>query len=964
MKMTPEQFIKKWSSSRLKERSGSQEHFIDVCGLVGHPTPAEMDSTGETFTFERGTRIHGAGDGFADVWYRDHFAWEYKGKHQDLKKAYDKLLLYRASLGNPPLLIVSDMRVIEVHTNFTNTAEEVHYINLEDLRDYRIRQKLEWILRDPERLKPGTTREEITAKAAHHFAGLASSLRTRGHNPHDVAHFLSKIVFCLFAQDVELLPKGTFSQILEAASSSIKTFNAMLKNLLITMNTGGTFGATLIPYFDGGLFNDDIAIPLERQDTEVIAAVARLNWSNVEPSIFGTLFERGMDPEKSGLVGAHYTPRSDIERVIDSVIMEPLLHRWGVAKNGALAMLAKIKPTKGVRKNIMTAGEREEYSRYRHRAEKIVRTFLDDDLCKVKVLDPACGSGAFLYVALERLHDLEKEALLLLQETWKEQKRLDVAVGPHQVMGIEINSYAAELAQVTVWIGHLQWFIRNGFGFRDDPVLQKLELIQNRDALIGEDGKPTPWPDADYIVGNPPFLGNKKMISGIGENYTFKLRNAYKGKLPAGVDLVAYWFERAREQIAKGRTHRVGLVATNRIRGVVNREVLVRIKQTGHIFEAWSDEPWTVEGAAVRISIVCFSGRDETAARLNGAPVSEIHADLTADINLTAAKLLVANSGVSFMGIIKGGPFGVSGEIARLWLRRPLNPNKRGNLDVVRPWMNGLDVTKRRSDTWIVDFGTRMSEHESALYEAPFEHVRAHVKPLREAQRRTSYANYWWRHMEPRPAMREALDGLARYIATPLVAKHRVFVWVDSRILVDARLIVIARDDDTTFGILHSRFHKFWSLRLGSTHESRPVYTHTSAFETFPFPEGLSPDIPPTRFKTDLRAQEIAEAARHLNDWRENWLNPPDLVKRVPEVVKGLPDRLVPIDAEAASELKNRTLTKLYNKPPGWLIDAHNKLDNAVARAYGWNADISEQEILRKLLALNRKRAKAQTMDG
>ncbi|MGB5064684.1 MAG: type IIL restriction-modification enzyme MmeI, partial [Candidatus Competibacter sp.] len=397
------------------------------------------------------------------------------------------------------------------------------------------------------------------------------------------------------------------------------------------------------------------------------------------------------------------------------------------------------------------------------------------------------------------------------------------------------------------------------------------------------------------------------------------------------------------------------------IRGGANRKVLERIRETTTIFHAWSDEPWINEGAAVRVSLVGF-GRDAgEEARLDGEPVAKIHADLTGRVqaverggDLTQAKPLAENAGVSFQGSQKIGAFDIPGDLARQWLPLP-NPNGHPNSDVLKPSWNGLDVARRPRDGWIIDFGVDMPEAEAALYEQPFEYVVQHVKPAREKNADPPVKRYWWRHGRPRIEMRAALKPLTRYIATPHVAKHRLFIWLSVTVLPDKMLIVIARADDTTFGILHSHFHELWALRLGTSLEDRPRYTPTTCFEPFPFPAGLTPNIPTSDYAADPRAQAIAAAARTLNELRENWLNPPQWVERIPEVVPGYPDRLIP-KPEHAAELKKRTLTNLYNQRPAWLINAHRTLDQAVAAAYGWPADLSDEEILHRLLALNRER--------
>ena len=515
-----------------------------------------------------------------------------------------------------------------------------------------------------------------------------------------------------------------------------------------------------------------------------------------------------------------------------------------------------------------------------------------------------------------------------------------------------------------MWIGEIQWMRRNGFPGARQPVLDPLETIECRDAIVTPEGGEPEWPDADVIIGNPPFLGGKLLITNLGEEYVSTMFDVYEGRVPREADLVCYWFVKAGDHLAGRGSKRVGLVATNSIRGGANRRALEKATAGRPIFDAWGDEPWVIDGAAVRVSLVCFSEPDAepgVAIRLDGKPVDEIYTDLTArrggvGIDLTKARRLAQNAGVAFMGDTKGGPFDVPGELAREWLQEPLNPNGRPNSDVLRPWMNGMAVTRRPSDKWIVDFGWTMVREDAALYEAPFQHAQEHVHPMRQRNRRESYRRNWWRHVEPRQGMWTALDGLSRYIVTPCVAKHRLFAWLDARICPDHALIAIARDDDTTFGILHSRFHEVWSLRRGTWlgKGNDPRYTPTTTFETFPFPEGLSPDIAATNYVTDPRAKAIASAARQLVELRGRWLHPAEWVEWIEEPAPGYPARPVPRGEKEATELKKRTLTNLYNARPQWLADAHSQLDAAVAAAYGWPADITDDAALRELLAQNR----------
>ena len=575
------------------------------------------------------------------------------------------------------------------------------------------------------------------------------------------------------------------------------------------------------------------------------------------------------------------------------------------------------------------------------------------------MLDPACGSGNFLYLALQALKDLEQR-IQLEAESLGFQRAFPV-IGPANVKGIEINPFAAELARVSVWIGEIQWMRRNGFAEARNPILKPLDTIECRDAILTADGTEPDWPEADVVIGNPPFLGDKLLIRHLGNEYVSRLRRMYAGRLPAQADLVCYWFERAGKQIQCGKATRAGLVATNSIRGGANRRALQAATDTRRIFEAWSDEPWVIDGAAVRVSLVCFSRADDdfmSGVYLDGQSVDEIYTDLTArhdgtGVDLTQVRRLPQNANVGFLGYIKGGPFDVAGDQAREWLRLPANPNGRTNVDVLKPWLNGMDVTRRSAGKWIVDFGWTMSEADAALYEEPFRWVQEHVYPLRQRNRRDRRREFWWRHYDPPQAMARALDGLPRLIASPRVAKHRLFVWLDARVCPDCQLIAIARDDDTTFGILHSRFHEIWSLRLGTSLEDRPRYTPTTTFETFPFPAGLTPDVPAADYANDPRASAIADTARRLVEYRDRWLNPPEWVEWVDEPAPGYPKRPVPRNEAAAKALKKRTLTNLYNTRPQWLADAHAALDAAVASAYGWPADITDDDALRELLALN-----------
>jgi len=984
--MTPTEFIAKWQANTRAERAASQEHFIDLCRLLDEDTP-NTDPSGANYAFEKGASKATGRDGWADVWRKDRFAWEYKGKHKDLDAAYRQLQNYVGALGNPPLLIVSDIERIVIRTNFNGVVTERHDILLADLADPARLTLLKHAFSDPEKLRPAKTRAGLTQDAAKEFTELARRLRERGHAAETVAHFVNRLVFCLFADDVDLLPKGLFEKLLTNATRRPDRFARMASELFGAMAQRDSFvGVEDIAWFNGGLFDDATALPLEKDDIALLRRAAEMDWSEIDPSIFGTLFERGLDPDKRSQLGAHYTDAAKIELIIDPVIRRPLSAEWESVKAEITALLAERTQVQATVAHDTTPGAlqadvsssesararrkmREAGRKLSQRATELYNTAttrLRDFLARLRafrVLDPACGSGNFLYLSLLALKDLEHRVTVEAEILGLQRETL--YVGPEAVLGIEINPFAAELARVSMWIGHIQWARRHGYPLPADPVLRPMDHIECRDAVLNPDGTRAVWPQADVIVGNPPFLGDKAMRGILGDDYTERLRRSYEGDVPGAADLVCFWFEKARTAVTDKSALRVGLIATQSIRKGASRMVLDRITETGTIFDAWDDEPWIVDGALVRVSLVCFGlASAPTTVHLDAKEVRRIAADLTADQpDITQAISLQENADTSFIGTQKTGPFEIDGDDARRMLLAPVNPNGQPNSLVVRPWANADALTDRWPDKWIVDFGVSLSEREAAFFALPYQHVSNSVRPVRTSKREERANNRWWLFQRPRPAMRAAIANCSVYIATPRVAKHRLFVYLHPTVVPDTRLVVIARDDMTTFGVLHSRFHEIWALAQASRHGvgNDPTYNTETCFETFPFPGGLTPNIPATAYATNPHAQAIAAAARDLVEKRDLWLNPPELVRRVPEVVPGFPDRVLPADDKAAAILKKRTLTNLYNTrgtPEGaWLDNLHRTLDEAVAAAYGWPATLTDDEILERLLALNLARA-------
>ena len=1057
--MNPAEFKRKWSRAGGKESAIYQEHFVDLCRLLGQPTPTEADPSGaESFCFQKrvvkdaglfplddaGSPADPTERGFADVWKKGCFAWEYKGKRKNLDEAYKQLLRYRESLLNPPLLVVCDFDRYIIRTNFNGTVQETHEFTNDQIDRPENLRTLRYLFTAPDFLKPQRTTAQVTQELATQIAEVARSLQSRESveladarsraevnvaqkKNLRIARFLNRIVFCLFAEDTGLLPPRIFTEITKAGLDDPRFFAERMEELFRVMAKGGSFGSQKIRYFNGHLFEEATVFELTEPEIRKLADAAEADWQFIEPSIMGTLFERALEPEQRSQRGAHYTSETDIETLVEPVLMQPLRREWSEIKGELATAYARGRGA---------AAHRERLAKFQKK------------LAAMTVLDPACGSGNFLYVSLQLLLGLEKEVVTFATQLGFSLKpRVDV----RQLKAIEINPYAFELAQVSVQIGYLQWRRDNGFDNHRSPVLQVLDGFQNKDALLnqtfrkklknlqearaeehgGEDTLKVyterAWPECDAIVGNPPFLGDKVMRRELGHEYVEELRQVFQGRVPAQADLCCYWFEKARELIQHRKCGRAGLLATQNIRGGASRHVLDEIKKTGDIFFGISDREWILAGAMVLISMVGFDDGEEKERTLNGKTVATIHPNLSASANVTRAVPLAEDSGLGFIGSCKGGNFDIEEAEALDLLSLNGNPHGLPNSDLVRPVANSQDLTTERGQRWIIDTHDLPLEVASR-YAKPFSIIVERVKPYRQANRDKWLRENWWRPQRMRAEMRGAIASLRRFIVTPTTSKHRVFMWLAHPVLPDHKLVVIARSGDADFGILHSRVHEIWSQAVGTQlreRESGLNYNVQSSLETFPFPfaDDLRRPAPPppepppqskrpkpdrtyaenlaaknyymgeeegapyrtSRTKPDHHRAAIAAAARELNELRERWLNPPEwTVEKVlefPGSVNGpwsrylvKPDkngigtvrypRLQPRDAECAAKLKKRTLTNLYNERPDWLDLAHKKLDAAVAAAYGWPADLSDEQILERLLALNLERAAGETKSG
>ena len=630
--MMAQEFIRRWRGTAFGEKQAAQTWFNDLLRVVGHPDIIEVDDR-DRFTFEK--FVPG---GFADAYLEGCFGWEFKGAEAQLPGAFDQLLRYQVYLKTPPLLVVSSFQLIRVQTNFPGKETVVLDIPIAELGDPVQFQKLRDIFFDPGAFEPGRTVEQVTRETARLFGQIAEDMEQRRSGGERLARYLNQIVFCLYAEDAGLLRDNLFTDIVRNHFRNPDLFNIAVKNLFQQMAGGGLFGADAIAHFNGDLFNELDTVELSGRSLYWLVEAVDKNWRDIEPSIFGTLFEGVMDATKRSRLGAHYTSADDILLVIEPVVMKPLRREWEEAKQEIDSLVGGGKTDEG-RAALDTFRER---------------------LAGVSVLDPACGSGNFLYIALRSLLDLEKQVMDYgAEQSWH---GLTPRVNPSQMSGIELDHYAAELARTALWIGYIQWHQANGFAYKHDPILTPLDTIRRMDAILNYDADGNTvepeWPDIEFIVGNPPFLGGGQMRGELGDDYTNDLHSLYGGRLPHFSDLCCYWLEKARALIEQGKVKRAGLLGTQGIRGRHNRVVLQRIKNSGDIFMAHSDREWILDGAAVHISIIGFDDGTERERAFDGETITEsINANLTTGVDTTVAKRLKENRNISFEGQSPKGRF-------------------------------------------------------------------------------------------------------------------------------------------------------------------------------------------------------------------------------------------------------------------------------------------------------------------
>jgi len=995
-------FIDRWRGATGKEIANFQPFMRELCGVLGLPDapPETGDPEKDAYVFERSiTFVHGDGStspGRIDFYRRGAFVCEGKRvKAGAQTKAFDDALLrargqaeaYARALpageGRPPFLLVVDVgNLIEVYAELTRTGATYtpfpdprsHRIGLDDLSRPAVQERLRAIWLDPLSLDPARASARVTRAIAAQLAALARSFEAAGHAPKEVAAFLSRCLFTMFAEDVGLLPKQAFGDLLDRFRDRPDVLGRMLKELWAAMDRG-EFSAALatdVLRFNGKLFKERHALPLAPAQVDLLRAAAKADWKQVEPAIFGTLLERALDPEERHALGAHYTPRAYVERLVLPTVVEPLRADWANVQAAALVLADEAGALEG-----------RAHEAKLEEARAAVRAFLHT-LTHVRVLDPACGSGNFLYVTLEHLKRLEGEVLNQLEALGDTQGRLDLAgvsVDPHQLLGIEINPRAAQIAEMVLWIGYLQWHFRTrGNVNPPEPVLKDFRNIENRDAVLAYDrveyvtdahGRPVTrwdgrttkthpvtgeavpderaqvpveryvnprkaeWPAADFVVGNPPFIGNKRMRIALGDGYVEALRTAWQ-TVPDTADLVMYWWDHAAELTREGRVRRFGLITTNSLRQTFNRQVTERhlaAKNPLSLPFVIPDHPWvdSADGAAVRIAMSVGAAGDATGELVSvedetplaegevavslGRRRGEIHADLTVGAKVGAAQRLAANAGICFQGMnLVGKGFRLeTAEVPALGYAVDALP------DVIKPHRNARDMMQGGDDCYVIDLFGLTPEQARIQHPALYQRLYDRVKPERDHNNRESRRRNWWLFGEPVGKLRVAWKGLTRVVLTPETAKHRVFEFQSLPFCPDHKLYAICSADALLLGVLASAVHAIWALRAGGTLEDRPTWTNTTCFSTFPFP-AATPD-------QQARIRDLAEQL-DAHRKRQQAAHPELTLTGMYNVLEKLKAG-EPLNAKD-KDIHQQGLVSV-------LKTLHDALDRAVLEAYGWS---------------------------
>ena len=1015
--LTAEEFIARWKGSGGAEIANAHSFFLDLCDLLEVPRPPTGGPEFDDYRFEKPLEIHHP-DGHVskdriDFYKKGCFVIEAKqaqtsdavgagvrrGKSSwqaHMERAFGQALKYARYLpgDRTPFLITCDVgHCFEVWTGFSGDYGRYgagRRIMLEDFEREDVRSEFRSIFLDPWSLDPARRAAKVTREVASHLADLARSLEADGTDAEVVARFLMRCLFTMFAEDVGLLEADLFSRTLEDVwVPQPERFPAGIEALWIEMNRGGMYGPHPIRRFNGGLFHEVHAMALTRDQLERLLRAAKCDWSDVEPAIFGTMLERALNKNERHKLGAHFTPRKYIERLVRPTVIEPLAAEWNVVRGAA--------------RQVMEPENGEPGAAERRRAAKLLHDFLKR-LCAIKVLDPACGTGNFLYVTFDLVKELEGEVLRELRDLGDAQLAMEmegVRVAPEQFLGIEINPRAQAIADLVLWLGYLQWARRAKMTV-SDPILRGGKNIVCGDAVLAHDertlrrdengrvitvwdgeskkkhpvtGKKVPdhsktihvydypnaaqaeWPDADFVVSNPPFLGKAKRRAALGDGYLDTLTRVYPD-VPAGVDFVMYWWAKAAELLGRGKIRRFGFITTNSITQALNRRVISDALQRNPdlvIQFAIPDHPWvdSVSGAAVRIALTvagvrgerapvlakvtreAWTGDDAVAVDLVMTEGKIIGPDLSVAKDLTTVKPLRANQGLASVGLVLFGKGFVINE-AEVGSFEP---------EVVHPFLNGRDMLQTSRGAYVIDMYPMDESESRAKAPRAFARLFDHVRPERLQIRDPGSRSRWWRFGRDKPELRQALSRLNRYIVTAEVSKHRLFVFVDSDVRPDHKLVAITLDDAWVLGVLSSRFHVAWAVatggHLGVGNDS--CYNRTLCFDPFPFPDATEAQ------KAHIRQLGEAIDAHRKRVQAEDpdvWLT--SIYNAMARVREGEAGGVPLDDAERAFHEKAMV---------GVLRSLHDELDAAVADAYGWPVNLRDEEIVERLVSLNAVRS-------
>ena len=1018
-------FIARWSASAAAERANKDLFLTELCDVLGvdRPEPSTGEDERDQYVFEKGALLLKDGQrtstGHVDLYKAGCFVLEAKqGSHDGgsktgtarrgtgawsnaMQEAFGQALQYARTLDDPPsFVIVCDIGYcFDLYAAFDGSLDYRPFpdprrsrLFLADLAQHI--ETLRGIFQDPKNLDPSKHAAKVTREIAGHLAELAKGLDAEGHNPELSARFLMRCLFTMFAEDARLLPERVFTNELEKRwIREPAKFVAGCESLWRAMEAGNDFGYLgKLLRFNGGLFEDPTALPLSKADLERLFEAARASWVDVEPAIFGTLLERALDPRQRHRLGAHYTPRAYVERLVKPTIEDPVRAEWDNVRTQVHQLVAQGKESE---------------------AREAVKDFLKH-LCSIRVLDPACGTGNFLYVTLDLFKRLEGEVVKLLSDLGETQQSLTMAGGftvtPAQFLGIEVKPWAREIANLVLWIGYLQWQLRarGDASHFPEPVLQEYGNIECRDAVLAWDriepllddaGKPVTrwngvttktspvtgeeipddtarlpvvryvnprqaeWPKADFVVGNPPFIGNSRMRTTLGDGYVEALRSVHH-QLPDSCDYVMYWWDKAAELTVEGMLSRFGLITTNSISQSFSRRVVqahLSASQPLSLVFAVPDHPWvdSVDGAAVRIAMtvgaagnhsgVLASVESETVKDEDQFEITiatqcgRVWADLTIGAGVTEVAALEANRSICCRGVsLHGSGFIVNDESAReLGLGRIPGIERH-----LRRYRNGRDLTAHPRDVRVIDlFGLEQADARARFPEL-FQLVVERVRPTRQSRAggtpdADNYARHWWLFGKPRPELRIALEDLDRFIATVETSKHRFFTFLDRDVLPDNKLVNVALDDGFFLGVLSSRIHSVWALaaggRLGVGND--PVYIKTLCFDPFPFTACSDAD------KTRIREHGDALDAHRK---RQQTLHPALTITSMYNVLEKL---------RSGTVLNGKEKTIHEQGLVSVLKQIHDDLDAAVFDAYGWPRDLTDEQILERLVALNAERA-------